>query len=107
MNKPKHTPGPWTYGEYFVVPAMATGDDGRFSIAKVFEPVYHPTGAHREEVCANARLIAAAPDMLAALEAIAEAANAGVIMSGDDYTRDARLVMSQARTAIAKAKGEA
>lgn len=64
----KHTPGPWTLGKglYTVREQSATGRDG--FIART-----HIPGEWRardeEEQQANARLIAAAPDLLAAIEA--------------------------------------
>lgn len=72
----KHTPGPWT----------ADGEDSDWeinfngiSIAEVYDE-------------ADARLIAAAPDMLAALEAV----------EADYIKADLRVIV---RAAIAKAKG--
>lgn len=60
MSAPKHTPGPWQ--------VHATDDSlvrsGRGNIASTYEAPGDAWGA------ANARLIAAAPDMLAALQLI-------------------------------------
>lgn len=64
----KHTPGPWHVGvgQAGVIVYNAKG----WAIANAV--VYH--GEHdREECKANARLIAAAPDMLAALRMICDA----------------------------------
>jgi hypothetical protein len=73
-----HTPGPWgietTEGSLWVGPMRASG-------AKVDEIVVHlEHGAlyrhqYSERAAANAKLIAAAPDMLAALEAFANPKN--------------------------------
>lgn len=53
------TPGPWTLSP----------KSGRFVIGSDQEPIYTAhTGRGLDEVEANARLIAAAPEMLAALE---------------------------------------
>ena len=64
-----HTPGPWS--------AVAFGKDGSWDVhrktptldggyfARV-EPLHHATREARDEAEANARLIAAAPDLLAA-----------------------------------------
>ena len=79
----QHTPGPWTFAkgphriEVHTTPALAYA----FSISDE----------------ANARLIAAAPDLLAALEALFE----------DKYLADPINAdrMRAARAAIAKAKG--
>lgn len=70
MTKPKHTPGPWrvTLPDECIV----TNDDGH-EVADC-SMWYEDLPA----VCAaNARLIAAAPDMLAALKAIIDADERG------------------------------
>lgn len=64
----KHTPGPWlaTGWENTVVNIPDTHHGGHLTIC-----VYPASGrAPRSEAVANARLIAAAPDLLEALEAI-------------------------------------
>jgi phytoene dehydrogenase-like protein len=60
----KHTPGPWQFGKVSQLPA--------FSLPKEYQRIYMPdndaafvSGSHAE---ANARLIAASPDLKAALE---------------------------------------
>ena len=63
-----HTPGPWEINEgdgmaiakvsHYAITAPCTADIG--------------SGLSREETLANARLIAAAPDLLAALKAVSE-----------------------------------
>ena len=60
----KHTPGPWhiTRNDFCVWITNA----GKAQIAKAFRPA----GMTPETCDANARLIAAAPDMAAALQAI-------------------------------------
>jgi hypothetical protein len=66
-----------------------------------------PRNASLEELKANARLIAAAPELLEALEALFE--HCAMIHSkwGDgDNTREAHEAISAGRAAIAKAKGE-
>ena len=88
----KHTPGPWHVG----------GLQGTGRAAIVYSPdgysicdckSYH---GKREwsEMEANARLIAAAPDLLAALE------------YWFDSNADSKKLAGMARAAIAKAKGE-
>lgn len=70
-QKPAHTPGPWhTFRQgtkHFV--SQAADEEFRFAHAVVFEFNYHPDsiGAARNEAESNARLIAAAPRILAAL----------------------------------------
>lgn len=60
----KHTPGPWRVSvEKYPEPRkvkVGTGEDGWWGVASAF-------GDTQEEAEANARLIAAAPDMLEAL----------------------------------------
>lgn len=102
MNK--HTPGPWDvlnskkeewYGrplDYWTV----TAKDRDLWICA--SPEWDPE--HDEESTANARLIAAAPELLEALQKIVAAAD------GEGWSQlDATL--ANARAAIAKARGEA
>ncbi len=83
-----YTKGPWKacehggYGDYDGNCIVILGDDLRVAIV---------LGSDNEETNANARLIAAAPDLLEALEALLEG----------DFN-----VAEKARAAIAKAKGE-
>jgi|SRR5690606_7796925 len=89
MRKSEHTPGPWkTSG--FSISAKGSG-----YIAKALE-VY----MKRSEREANARLIAAAPDLLVALKQ----ARQSMLDSG--YSIDSVAVMS-CSAAISKAEGEA
>ena len=91
----QHTPGPWAY----IVP------DGHVvrhpQIYSDFGPVANATwlGENKlDQLNANARLIAAAPELLEALEEIVSAAD------GDGWSQlDADL--RKARAAIAKATG--
>ena len=97
----KHTKGPWKacehggYGDYDGNCIVILGDDLRVAIV---------LGSDNEETNANARLIAAAPDLLEALENlhanIAEYARINNLGGFDNQD------MQQARAAIAKAKGE-
>ena len=83
-----HTPGPWTVEAYDLV--LANGL--RVADCKV-------SGASLDETAANARLIAAAPDLLEALERLADS----------DFVRDAigEGNLEAAYAAIAKARGHA
>lgn len=89
-----HTPGPWGYwadgyGDYHIGP-LAGG-----MVAGVFSR----NGD-------DARLITAAPDMLAALEATLAGLEAWVEIADDDDKRDSdNEAIAMARVAIAKAKG--
>lgn len=97
-----HTPGPWTAtrGEcegkpesWFDVtaPWPECGPDERQNIAMIYG---------RDPVEANARLIAAAPDLLAALKAITDPA-----YGNPGYPEENKQIEAQAEAAIAKAEG--
>ena len=67
--KTKHTPGPWTYdglGSHFSIFVKDWEDGDRGDIAQVNDKIQYPN----ETALANARLIAAAPELLMALETI-------------------------------------
>lgn len=96
----KHTPGPWTVNP-LQLDQVATDTDPPRLLARVF---YEP-GAELTAV-ADARLIAAAPDLLAALIALSDA------LPSDQHMREVEgrepgpgLLMM--RAAIVKATGEA
>lgn len=101
----KHTPGPWSYRK------AQTHPTSKVYSYEVFTPAYDVASATphvgiRKE--ADARLMAAAPDLLEALEemlavAPSRAPAAGVIVGIEDRHANA---ISKARAAIAKAKGE-
>lgn len=88
MNK--HTPGPWSFYD--------DSNDGKtnrieiVAIGKTVARIYHSVP---DEDLPNARLIAAAPDMLEFAKAVVRYAGA----SGDDYLAE------KARAVIAKATG--
>ena len=94
MTKAKHTPGPWW--------ADFDGEDtfDGVEIQQVGRLHYVPVAnvpvdyTDREEREANARLIAAAPDLLDALEEAVSQHGHGLVN------------LDAARTALAKAKGE-
>lgn len=98
MTNVKHTPGPWIVSG---LPAMydeavnAVGSDGPLCVARL--PRTGQIGSrYKDEVDANARLIASAPDLLAALR----------VMVGDDPTPNIGGI-AMARAAIARAEGGA
>lgn len=98
----KHTPGPWhdigIGTRHLISPSI--DDDGKFAIASIFFPNYHPDGltAARVEQEANAALIAAAPDLLAALRAMLAAGPYG---NADAYNA----AVGSSFAAIARAEG--
>jgi len=111
----KHTPGPWIYlydgsGDFSVY-----GVDGA-EVGTAWSKDAHFMGngeaSYRNE--ANARLIAAAPELLEALEVLARLDIADLGGRPDDYPvygRNNSLIscgdVRKVRAAIAKAKGEA
>lgn len=115
----KHTPGPWgldTFPEYVNGTDMVVHDKDGFPIATIkASPILNrweeqfPEMGHwaegeadgrtvrdrtQEELEANAHLIAAAPDLLAALEEVV------------GFVEAVGWTVSKARAAIAKARGE-
>jgi hypothetical protein len=89
MNQSKHTPGPWN------VDGDATVYGPRFSIANDKEQIGRFEVAdckgYKQEREANARLIASAPDLLAALERLAHP------MADDEDLDYARGIISKAK----------
>lgn len=111
MTQATHTPGPW------IVSHAGSGQNGVFVIDELYVTVdgadvaiaadiADPTTAQKSE--ANARLIAAAPTLLMALEFLLDQAESfnvsGVYFSAFRENRDA---LDTARDAIAKATGSA
>ncbi len=90
----KHTPGPWTHGPESR--DICGPDDESVASAATWRP-------ESEEV-ANARLIAAAPELLAALETLLTAVDDAVDVEAQASWQGAA---TDAEIAIAKAKGEA
>jgi len=69
----EHTPGPWkvtTNLDYWVEPVNFEGGEGEFKGIALCGDIHWPNSNEKQfEWEANARLIAAAPDMLEALKA--------------------------------------
>lgn len=109
----KYTPGPWVLTGR-VHPVGDAGDETDLYCGSVYPEPWrgsvcsiqsadHIDGISREEAEANATLIAAAPDLLYALERIAN----GQEMVGEFTHADVVLRYQEiARAAIAKATGE-
>lgn len=102
-----HTPGPWmvagpSFGDplprYTTCVVTEEDDDG-----EVVDICEFPVSDYDEQNEANARLIAAAPDMLEALEAIVKS----LADQDDEGMIEHAQQMIDARAAIAKAKGKA
>lgn len=97
MSEVKHTPGPWHAGEYEEYDQAVIGPAG---IMVADCSIYHETRSI-ETNQANARLIAAAPEMYAALKALLKECS-------DNYRSGRAIVpsvMADACDAISKAEG--
>lgn len=97
----KHTPGPWVYCTRL---SGSENHKGYYIKSKKFVLAFEviPVDSDGKEGKANARLIAAAPDMLAALERIEEAA--GSVES--DETLSTAWIRNVCLEAIRQATGE-
>lgn len=94
----KYTPGPWT---------VINGSDGDF-IIKAIGSIATVEGGYGDGKV-NARLIAAAPDMLAIIPKLLQALNVAIDRSEGDtfgiHHNDVMDAMAEARQVIAKAEG--
>ena len=101
MTQAKHTQGPWRLNAGNETEIMSA----RRNVARAHCGAM--TGIRVDEAEANARLIAAAPDLLAACEEIlSETTNNISGISRDDALSAISNISFYARAAIAKAKGE-
>jgi hypothetical protein len=105
MENTKHTPGPWKYhmGLYDGMPPHARGYiypvDHKIEGFNMYTDISGDKYEDRDEVEANARLIAAAPELLEALELV----RVGLDMGNADYNP---AVKERVAAAIAKATGQ-
>ena len=109
MQTNKHTSGPWfrTVSQHngeTVCDICTAADNGepKEMIARVNHCVITPGLAISDEARANARLIAAAPDLILALEEML-----AIFGEHEQYDDESAQVITQTRAAIAKAKGDA
>lgn len=96
----KHTEGPWAVSPENPKIIKPADQFGMASNVIIGSAAGHPNSGFfptDEEAVANARLIAAAPELLAALE--------GLLAVSVDTTSEELLAMMAAREAIAKARG--
>lgn len=116
MNTNAHTPGPWTADEHRdgldIRPALGSPADAakiRPCIGYVpkvrFDGAGADCGQTPDEQRANARLIAAAPELLAALEAVMVFSDAHACECCTVAGLKSTCPFCQAESAIAKAKG--
>lgn len=99
MSKQKHTPGPWGIHKLrptMVYPSHLVFDQRGFLVAEG-----RAAGGPLRQATANAKLIATAPELLAALEATL----AYLPHAASGASDVIHPVLSRARAALAKAKG--
>lgn len=97
MSEVKHTPGPWRYGAASLYDGFYIAPDARLpTLAAV-----HNFPGHAE---ANARLIAAAPELLSALKDAMRSSRKD-FKHGPDGDRQHREAYAEQFAAIAKAEG--
>ena len=107
----KHTPGPWAVNP-FAAQVDAFNENGGATVCELLWPTEVRSEAETE---ANARLIAAAPDLLAALKALrryitirysefGEVLNEGAVT--DLATIDAAIAKAEGRSASTQGGGE-
>jgi len=100
----EHTPGPWTIVEYGddEAPNLVIHKDSVTRVCFMATPGSHGDPARIE---ADARMIAAAPEMLAALKAAIALADKN--MGNGGRTPECQAVYDQCVAAITKAEGKA
>jgi hypothetical protein len=91
----KHTPGPWVFYD-----DSNDGKTNRIEIVAIGKTIAHIYHSVPQEDVPNARLIAAAPDLLEALKNAAEAFEVASEGEGINF----HLYAEDARAAIAKAE---
>ena len=97
-----HTPGPWKLSDGSSPLRLMSPAVRGYDLAHIYvtDPI---TRKRTEEYAANARLIAAAPDLLAALERILRASTGQIDQSDDDIEAAFAGIHDIARRAIATA----
>jgi hypothetical protein len=109
-TKQAHTPGPWIVdvdGDRLTGRIMAPDMAAWIGDVRTYPHRWSHAMDKAGEWESNAHLIAAAPELLAALESIIDDyANMCHILYGQDYNEMGSALEQQARTVIAKAKGE-
>ncbi len=109
MSGVKHTPGPWT-DKGGSAGAVWAGNEFIASVYPNAQPGWDGYGRfdRQDETEANARLIAAAPDLLETLVMMADAVDPLVSAPPivGPITQRVRTALVEARAAIARARGE-
>ncbi len=102
-----HTPGPWKSEDTLSGAEVNSDTSGQWaSIAWLEENRLGSRQVSSDEQRANARLVAAAPELLEALELFVDASLREVIVSGPHKRTEGEKVYASARAAIRKARGE-
>jgi len=100
-SKPQHTPGEWKAVGRRIEHSELNGFSGKYRIADAYANTSLANCPTYEEAEANARLIAAAPDLLAALVAtmncLAEYRQTGHMTGWDKPLAEAREALAKAR----------
>ena len=93
----KHTPGPWTVpaNGHVIAPKP-------YSVVIAFMPESSDSIQGMDVIDANARLIAAAPDLLQALQGLVSSCELNL----DELEPDTHAMLDCARAALAKATGK-
>ncbi len=100
-DRKAHTPGPWEYADFGLI--VGPGPEGIHAdiyIAEISTEDDEGRVAPAEQLTANANLIAAAPELLEALERVLEAVEYYHAHEG------APSMLAAVRTTIAKAQGQ-
>lgn len=104
MSEAKHTPGPWAVfqanGAAPIYVQASPRKERRFDVALLADGD-NPT------LLANARLIAAVPDLYEALRAIEDHCSGKSGSKGVEHAAEGQRIRERARAAIAKAEGRA
>lgn len=69
-NETKHTPGPWETSTDYMEISPSSGPKSHVELARIVGPGEGSSFYTYDEASANARLIAAAPELLAACKAL-------------------------------------
>jgi hypothetical protein len=99
---PEFTPSPWTLARN----GDLLGPDGEKLLLTGVRLLMNGTPAEVAEAQANTRLLAAAPDLLEALEFLIPAAEECMLLTGNGaLSEDDEVILDIARAAVAQAKG--
>jgi len=104
MEKVTHTPGPWTAKPFAVMDAEKTQGIGIYVGDDCLCDLVYAQGWSEKQVQANARLIAAAPELLAALKLLLNRASVLDQSATHDGLQNIDALVA-ARMAIEKAMG--